>query len=331
MTMLDFLKNNPLVEGARTARLRPRLAAQFLIFFLVMTVGDMIATIPVSFYTTLRMMSLIDPALLTGPTVDQEALLAEMEKASAVIMGEDAFLLLSLFSTVAPLLVSLVYCRLIERRPIASMGVTFTKRAPLSLLLGLLLGLLMLGGAYLVCYATGAVTVTAGTCHIGMILLYFLGYLIQGSAEEFLCRGYLMPSLCNATSPFSAILLSALFFSLMHTSNPGFSFVAGLNIFLIGLLLGLLVFRTGNIWIACGLHAAWNFAEGALFGMSVSGTVPKHSFLLSAALEGRTLTNGGDFGPEGGVAVSLILVVALIVFFYLPQRKTRDTDTPDTV
>ncbi len=324
--MLDFLKNNPLVEGARRARLRPRMAAQLLIFFLVMTVAEMVANIPVSLYSTVRMMSLIDPSLLTGTSVDQQALLAEMEKASAVIMAEDGFRLLSLFSLAAVILISLLYCCLIERRPIASMGVTLERKSALSLVFGLLFGLTMLGGVYLILYATGAVTVTLGTGNVGMILLYLVGYLIQGSAEEFLYRGYLMPSLCNATHPLSAVLLSALFFSLMHTSNPGFSLIAGLNIFLFGVLLGLLVFRTGNLFIACGLHAAWNFAEGTLFGMSVSGTEPSHSVLLSLFVEGRTLTNGGAFGPEGGIAASLILVVALIVFFYWPHKNKIGTD-----
>lgn len=319
--MLDFLKNNPLVEGARKARLRPRMAAQLLIFFLVMTVADMAANIPLSFYSTVRLMSLLDPSLLMGTEVDQAALLAEMEKASAVIMAEDAFRLLSLFATAAMILVSLLYCRLIERRSLASMGVTLDRKSPISLVFGLLFGLLMLGGVYLVLYATGAVTVTPGTGNVGLILLYALGYLIQGSAEEFLYRGYLMPSLSTATTPFSAVILSALFFSLTHASNLGFSLIAGLNIFLFGLLLGLLVLRTGNLFVACGLHAAWNFAEGALFGLSVSGTAPNHSLLLSPFVEGRTLTNGGVFGPEGGVATSLILVIALIVFFYWPQKN----------
>ncbi len=329
--MLDFLKNNPLIEGARSARLRPRMAAQLLIFFLVMTVADMIVNVPVSFYATVRMMSLIDPSFLAGTAVDQEALLTEMEKASAVVMAEDAFRLLSLFATAAVILVSLLYCRLIERRPIASMGVTLDRKSPLSFALGLLFGLAMLGGVYLVLYATGAVTLTVGTANVGMITLYLAGYLIQGSAEEFLYRGYLMPSLCNATSPLSSVLFSALFFSLMHASNPGFTLIAGLNIFLFGTLLGFLVLRTRNIWIACGLHAAWNFAEGTLFGMSVSGTEPGQSVLLSPFVENRTLTNGGAFGPEGGVATSLVLVAALIVFFYLPQKKKSGDSNENTV
>ena len=317
--MLDFLKNNPLVEGARTARLKPRMAAQFLIFFLVMTVAEMIANIPVSLYSTVRIMTLIDPTLLAGETLDEAALLAEMDRISAIIAGEDLFYFLSLFSMGAVILVSLFYCRVIERRPLASMGVTFDRKSLPSLLLGLLFGLLMLGSAFLISYGTGAVTVAWGSADVKILILSFLAYLVVGSAEEFLCRGYLMPSLCNATSPISAILISALFFSLMHISNPGFSAVAALNIFLFGILLGFLVLRTGNIWIACGLHAAWNFTEGALFGMPISGTATGRSLLVSTLAEGRVTTNGGEFGPEGGVAVTVILLLAFILFLYWPQ------------
>lgn len=325
-TMLDFLKNNPLALGAREARFRPKMLGQLLLFFLVMTIAETVAAVPVSFYTTIRMFSLLDPELLTDPAITEEALMQAMDAATVTIMAENAYLLISLFSMALIIAVSVIYCRLIERRPLASMGVVLDRRAPLGVLLGLAIGGAMIGGVFLISYATGALTVTAAAARPAMLLAYFLAFLVQSSAEEFLFRGYLMPSLCNTTTPLGAVLVSALFFSTMHTGNAGFSLLGAINIFLFGVFLGLLVFRTHNLFLACAIHAAWNFACGPLLGLSVSGIVIPETLFTSVAVSGRELTNGGAFGPEGGIVTTLVLTVALTVLLYWPQKAQKAED-----
>ncbi|MBQ2718766.1 MAG: CPBP family intramembrane metalloprotease, partial [Clostridia bacterium] len=310
--------------GGGAARFRPKMLGQLLLFFLVMTIAESVAAVPLTFYTTVRMFSLLDPELLLDPNVTEEALTEAMEAVTATIMAENTYFLLSLFSMAVIIVVTVVYCRLIERRPLSSMGLALNARTPLSLLLGLLLGGAMIGGVFLISYATGALTVEAASPHAGLLILYFFAFFVQSSAEEFLFRGYLMPSLSNATTPLGAVLISALFFATMHTANAGFSLLGGINIFIFGVFLGLLVFRTGNLLIACAIHAAWNFACGPVFGMSVSGLAMPDTVLSSVAVAGRELTNGGAFGPEGGIVTTLILTLSMILLLYWPKRQTQD-------
>lgn len=333
--MFDFLKNNPLVAGARTARLRPRgMTMHLFIFFLIMLVTDFVTSIPATVYLLVRVMRLIDPMLIVNADPeDPTALIEAFNAISATVATEDGYLLTALLSTLLTAVVCVVYCRFIERRPIASMGLVPTRRTAAHYAAGLLCAALMFGLAFLVMYATGAVSASAGAFSPVMLALYLLAFLIQGASEEILVRGYFMTSLTNSTGAGSAVVCSALLFAAMHSGNAGVSFLAFLNVFLFGVLLGLIVFRTNSLYLAMALHGAWKFIEGNVFGMAVSGLKPTHSFLFATLTDGRATTNGGDFGPEGGAAVTIALVIALGVLLLWPQRPAvvpaAPADTPN--
>lgn len=67
--------------------------------------------------------------------------------------------------------------------------------------------------------------------------------------EEWLCRGILLRGLLAKMSPLWAIVISALFFSLIHM-NPW----QGLNAFLFGLMIGYVYYKTGSLWLTMLLH-----------------------------------------------------------------------------
>ncbi|MGN6057582.1 MAG: CPBP family intramembrane glutamic endopeptidase, partial [Sphingomicrobium sp.] len=58
-----------------------------------------------------------------------------------------------------------------------------------------------------------------------------------------------------------------------------------------------------SLWMPIGLHAAWNFTQGYIFGVPVSGQAQQG--LVTAKLSGPVLLSGGGFGLEA----SLIAVV----------------------
>ena len=156
-----------------------------------------------------------------------------------------------------------------------------------------------------------------------LLILYLFGFLIQGAAEEVLLRGYFMVSATNASSPLVAVLFSSMIFSALHIANVGVSLLGLLNIFLFGVLLGFIVFRTRSLWLSMALHGIFNFMEGNVFGFSVSGISTGQSVLSSTVLDGRSLTHGGAVGPEGGAAMTVVLLVAIAIFLLLPQGKAE--------
>ena len=250
----------------------------------------------------------------------------------------DWLMLVMLFATVFELAVPVFYCRVIEKRPLCSMGMT-KKGAVRSYLTGYLIGAAMIGAVVGISVLFGQSRVGFSGLTGGALLtigLYFLGYLIQGAAEEFLCRGYLMISLYRSfnrkeekkyAAPL-AVIISSLVFSLLHVMNPGFTPLAFLNTALFGALAGVYVFRTGSIWGACGIHAAWNFFLGNVFGVSVSGTgVAASVFRTESA---ASALSGGQYGFEGGWFDFAVTAFVLGLVLFLPRVfKKQNGAAPD--
>ena len=95
--------------------------------------------------------------------------------------------------------------------------------------------------------------------------------------------------------------------------NPGVGVLPFINLLLFGLLMSLIFLKTGNIWLISALHTSWNFVQGNVFGVLVSGGTPSVSILSSASTEAKDLINGGAFGLEGGIAVTIVVTIAILI------------------
>ena len=214
------------------------------------------------------------------------------------------------------------YCKLIEKRPLSSMG--FTKRNMSSFYAkGIGWSAVLIGGAYLICILTGACHFEGVSAQLvpGYVVFYLIGYMIQGLAEEVICRGYLLVSLSRRNSVWYSVILSSGVFMAMHMSNEHVTVLAYINLFLCGLLFGLLFVESGSIWMVAALHSGWNFLQGNIFGISVSGTAKASSVFDSSFTDGWSFMNGGDFGLEGGLAVTIVLAVGISVVYRRMERR----------
>lgn len=214
------------------------------------------------------------------------------------------------------------YCKLIEKRSLSSMG--FTKRnMPSFYAKGIGWSAVLIGGAYLICVLTGACHFEGVSAQLvpGYVVFYLIGYMIQGLAEEVICRGYLLVSLSRRNSVWYSVILSSGVFMAMHMSNEHVTVLAYINLFLCGLLFGLLFVESGSIWMVAALHSGWNFLQGNIFGISVSGIAKASSVFDSSFSDGWSFMNGGDFGLEGGLAVSIVLAVGIYVVYRRMERR----------
>jgi hypothetical protein len=119
----------------------------------------------------------------------------------------------------------------------------------------------------------------------------------------------------------SALITSAVVFGLLHALNPGATVISTTAIALeAGVLLGAAYALTRNLWFPIGLHFGWNFTEGGIFGVSVSGG-PTGKGILSVALAGRPLLTGGNFGPEASVIAIAVCLAAGIALLLLTVRR----------
>lgn len=224
-------------------------------------------------------------------------------------LSANTTLLIRLFSTALTTLSAIAVCRLSPFSPPDAWGL-FQRGAVREYLLGIPIGVGLFGGAVALCGAVGALSLTVSeNVSVPIWLLFLLGYLLQGMSEEVLCRGLLMGLLQQACHPFVAISVNSAVFALLHCGNNGVTPLAICNVFLFGLFASILVLRRGSLPLVCAVHSLWNFSQGNLFGISVSGTGSGPS--LFRAVCTRALWCGETFGMEGGLAVTLVLLAAV--------------------
>ena len=129
--------------------------------------------------------------------------------------------------------------------------------------------------------------------------------------EEMLFRGVLFRWLEEFGGSWAALLLTSAFFGAAHLANPNSSILAAVGIaFEAGVLLGGAYMLTRSLWLPMGIHAAWNFTQGEIFDIPVSGT-SAHG-LLAARLSGPPLLTGNGFGLEASpIAISVATVAGV--------------------
>jgi len=148
-----------------------------------------------------------------------------------------------------------------------------------------------------------------------------IAFVIVGLAEEFSYRGYLQWTLSRGTGFWPAAVLLSAGFALAHARNSGESVVGLLSIVLFGLLFCLFLWRRGNLWLAVGFHAGWDWGETFFYGTPDSGLRPTHNFLTSTFIGPEWLT-GGKAGPEASLFTPLVLaLIAIITFRVLRKRR----------
>lgn len=163
-------------------------------------------------------------------------------------------------------------------------------------------------------FAAPGWSVIAGVL-IGGLLLAF-----QSGAEECFFRGWLQPILCERWGVWPGLILaSALFagahFFLVH------GFVARFNVFLAGLVFGLLALRTGSVWSAVAGHWAWNFIEQSVVGLTPNPGIDALGSLTDLKLVGRAALVSGSDELTGTAAVTAILAVIVVAMILLPGAR----------
>jgi len=151
-------------------------------------------------------------------------------------------------------------------------------------------------------------------------------FLVVGLYEDFLFRGYSLITLAEAIGFWPAALLLSFTFGFIHLGNQGESWVGALGATFIGLFFCLTLRRTGALWFAVGMHAAWDWGESFLYSVPDSGQVATGHLLRSSFHGSRWLT-GGSVGPEGSVLV-FVLIAALWALFdqaYPTRKSCRDS------
>ena len=232
----------------------------------------------------------------------------------------------------------LLWVWLFERRGPAALGLN--AKGPLRFLRGYLIGLAFLGGVVGSIWLAGGYVVEGtgafGSAAVGAALLpigaLMLGFIIQGSSEELLFRGWLMQLIASRHGLWIAVVANSALFALAHAGNiePSNELYVGLaNVVLFGLFISLYAIREGSLWGVCGWHAAWNWLLGLGFGLEVSGmkidSLPLITDLTGAPGAAWWLT-GGAFGPEASLVTTAVLLTGTAVLMLFGKTRNHGVE-----
>jgi membrane protease YdiL (CAAX protease family) len=151
--------------------------------------------------------------------------------------------------------------------------------------------------------------------------------LLNSATQEVLVRGYLLQTIESRFGTLAAVIGSSLLFVLLHAGAlvEG-GWLPAANLFGAGVLLGLAFTTTRNLWLPIALHFSWNFLQGPVLGISVSGHALGGGWRL-IELEGPPIFTGGPFGLEGGLAATAVTAVGIAVLLaagrWRGERITR--------
>jgi uncharacterized protein len=223
------------------------------------------------------------------------------------------------------LLIAVIVMWGIERRPFASYGLPPRLAFGANFWRGVLWGLVMIVGAVLAIAIGGGVSFNGIGIHgwnlVHRALLWAAGFFLVGLWEESFFRGYALATLADGIGFWPAASVLSALFGGIHLFNGGEAWTGVPQIFLISMLFCLTLRRTGSLWFAVGMHAAWDFGETFIFSAPDSGTFGVGTLLRSTFHGPRWLT-GGDVGPEGSVLGVLAVVLAMLIFARLyPARS----------
>jgi hypothetical protein len=151
--------------------------------------------------------------------------------------------------------------------------------------------------------------------------LYLIAFLLVGFFEEATFRGYMQATLAQEIGFWPAALALSIWFGLLHVDNSGEAKTGLLLAGCFGLLAVFSLRRTGSIWFAIGMHAAWDWGESFVYGVPNSG-VPAAGHLTAASLHGPVWLTGGSVGPEGSALVFAVIGLgALGLHILFPAAK----------
>lgn len=215
---------------------------------------------------------------------------------------------------------------LLERLPMKALGASFEKEWATDFAKGSFLGIATFVIAAIIVVVAGGASFSMpedflfdNFFHSALQSLGFLA--IAAAWEEALFRGYILQTLARSGFVWPAIIVTALLFGLAHAGNPDVSAIAIVNTVLAGIWFGLAYLKTRNLWFVFGLHLFWNWIQGAIFGIEISGL--KNLIEMSLLIEtdnGPAWLTGGTYGIEGGIACTIAILISMAVIWRMKAK-----------
>jgi membrane protease YdiL (CAAX protease family) len=247
------------------------------------------------------------------------------------ILGTRSFLFLnSFFSLAAALLLGWICGKLLDGVPFFALGASNTSMWFTHFVEGIILGAISLLLAIGIAIATAGYRFqfdsTAQPNSISRSLLTSLiVFAVAAAFEEALFRGYILQTFARANLSWLAIAITAVFFGIVHAGNPGANVISTLNTALAGVWFGIAYLKTRDLWFPFGIHFMWNWMQGSIFGIEVSGLTNISPYPLFREVDnGPGWITGADYGIEAGIATTSAILISIALIYVLPFPRASE-------
>lgn len=243
----------------------------------------------------------LTPARLVSMLLRELDFLGPLQKPISAIIG--VFVLISLYS---------LYTKFIEKRKateFSTQGMIRETGYGLAVgagIMALIVFLMFVGGYY---------RIDGFNDNIPYFIDYIFIFIIAAFVEELIFRLILFRLIEEFLGTWVSILFQIVLFGFGHAMNPNATAWSSLAIGIeAGILFSAVYMYTRRMWLALALHMAWNYTQGIIFGVSVSGF--DQEGIIKPIIEGPEILTGGSFGLEASV---VSVVISLVISYYFIQ------------
>jgi hypothetical protein len=245
--------------------------------------------------------------------------------APAELLAKDSILnmIAGVIQNIVTIASVVMFWKVFDKKPIRELGLSSLKKGIKDLLFGLAFGAVSIAAVFFAFLLTGQITVVNNFMkpNVSWVLLTDLTLMIfVGVGEEMFSRGYCM-TILRRCSIYIVFIVPNVIFTLLHIFNNEIGVIPLINIFLIGLLFSYMYKIRGNIWMPIGYHITWNYFQGSIFGLPVSGHTANG--LYTSQLVSENVLNGGGFGPEGGLIVTILIIASIAAFSIYARKQSK--------
>lgn len=219
-------------------------------------------------------------------------------------------------------LITLLYVKCVEKRKLSKILFQIDKKSLLHFLKHFLLGSFLVAGIIGILLMAGGYRFEGkGEVAVSFLILALFAYMIQGTVEEVMCRGFLQNTLQEKIGMAGAVGISSIMFILPHiptivTMEGGLAVCAVINLFLVSVLFSLVMVKSNSVLAAGGMHVGWNFVLNVVFGLTVSGKEAVQGMILISDQSKMEWLTGGSYGIEASVLLIPVLGILDILFGY---------------
>jgi len=214
-----------------------------------------------------------------------------------------------------------IFRKFVDKKSFKSLGFELTSYK-MDLVKGLIWGAALISVGFFALYISDFISIVETDFGAIQWFSYIAFFAIVAFNEEILVRGYVLTNLMASMNKYWALIVSALLFSVMHLANDSTSLLSTVNLFLAGIMLGIYTIHKRNLWFPIAMHFTWNFFQGPILGFEVSGT--KMDSVISQQVSGSTLITGGEFGFEGSLLLTVMMIVSTL-YIHMTYKNADNT------